>query len=149
MRTLNVRLAAICCVVVVLLGGGMHLLHGFQVHRKAGALKDASLRAEEEKDLREAIRLLENYVALVPKDRKEQLHLGLLYATQPNATSPPFNARTAFIKLEELLRTAEGTLSRDELDEARRKLVDMAILIGATRRRNAPQVLDARNSRRP
>ena len=93
MRTLNVRLAAICCVVVVLLGGGMHLLHGFQVHRKAGGLKDASLRAEEEKDLREAIRLLENYVALVPKDRKEQLHLGLLYATQPNATSPPFNAR--------------------------------------------------------
>ena len=60
MRTLNVRFAAICCVVVVLLGGDVHLLHGFQVHRQAGQLKVASVRAEEEKDLREAIRLLES-----------------------------------------------------------------------------------------
>ena len=49
MRTLNVRLAAICLVVVVLLGGGVHLLHGFQVRRQADALKVASERAEEEK----------------------------------------------------------------------------------------------------
>ena len=33
-------------VVVVLLGGGVHLLHGFQVHRQADALKVASERAE-------------------------------------------------------------------------------------------------------
>ena len=104
MRTFNVRLAAICIVSVVLLGGGVHLLHGVQVRRQADALrtasereeaaaaahkaaadneadapKAASEREEQEKNYREAIRLLESYVALVPKDRKEQLHLGLLY----------------------------------------------------------------------
>ena len=103
MRTFNVRLASFCIVSVVLLGGGVHFLHAFQVRRQADALrvasereeaaaaahkaaaekeadvlKAASEREEQEKNYREAIRHLENYVALVPKDRKEQLHLGLL-----------------------------------------------------------------------
>jgi len=123
MRTLNVRLAAICLVVMVLLGGGVHLLHGFQVHRQAEALKVASERAEEAKNLTEAIRLLESYVALMPKDRKEQLHLGMLYAEKPNP-------RAAFGKLEEVLRTADDSLSPEDLRKARRKLVDMALRIG-------------------
>ena len=46
----------------------MHLLHGFQLRRQADALKIASGRAEEGKNLDEAIHYLESYVALVPKD---------------------------------------------------------------------------------
>jgi len=108
MRTLNVRLAIICCVVALLLGAGVHLLYGFQHRRLADASKAASERAEDkyrenkkasekaevEKNLEEAIhlkteadknldeanRLLQNYVALKPQDRKALLHLGLLFA---------------------------------------------------------------------
>ena len=38
MRSLNVRLAAICLAVIVLLSGGIHLLHYIQVGRKADFL---------------------------------------------------------------------------------------------------------------
>ena len=122
MRTLNLRLAAICLVVVVLLSGGVHLLHGFQVGRQAGAFKVASQRAEAAKNLNEAIRLLEYYITLVPKDRQQQLHLGLLYAKV-------FNARGAFVELEEVLRTADASLSPEDLREARRKLVDVFLMM--------------------
>ena len=39
------------------------------------------------------------------------------------------NARAAFIKLEEVLRTDDGSLPPEEFHKARRKLVDMAILM--------------------
>ena len=123
MRTLNVRLTATCLVVVVLLGGCVHLLHGFQVRRQANALRVASERAEEARDLDETIRHLESYVALVPQDRQAQLHLGMLYAEK-------LNVRAAFVKLEEVLRTADGSIPPEDLRKARRKLVDMALRIG-------------------
>ena len=59
----------------------------------------------------------------MPKDRKAQLHLGLLYAEK-------LDARAAFVKLEEVLRTADDSIAPEELRKARRKLVDMAMLIG-------------------
>ncbi|MGO9107808.1 MAG: tetratricopeptide repeat protein, partial [Thermoguttaceae bacterium] len=264
MRTLNVRLAAICLVVVVLLGGGVHLLHGFQLRRQANALRIASERAEadflvlklrnacdearkslarpgaltvvsesaeeqkklraadgknldeaiarleryvrkkskdpdgpldlglsaEGESLKEAIRHLESYVALAPKDRKEQLHLGLLYAERleargekpdsreekPDAraassklaeisgavddsSSPAelceklrqgllnvnairggaesrysygrsFNPIAAYATLEDVLRTAADTLPQEDVRKARRKLAEVAMLIG-------------------
>ncbi len=202
MHTLNVRLAAICLVVVVVLGGGVHLLHGFQVHRQADALKVASKGAEdaftklqtacdtlagptselkkleeqekprgtvekerddaiqvlesyvgpeanrkellrlgrvaEDKNLDEATRLLDSYLRLIPKDQKEQLHIGLLYAEKPDSHATfviyprivrAKNPRAAFFKLEEILRTTEGALSEEELRTARRTLVDMAIQV--------------------
>ena len=91
----------------------------------------------EEKNLDEAIRLLESYLRLVPKDRKEQLHLGLLYAEKPDDAASSLrrdvrvkNPSAAFITLEEVLRTADDSLSQEELHKARRKLVDMAMLVG-------------------
>jgi len=120
MRTLNVRLAVICFVVVVVMGGGVHLLHGFQVRRQAYAIQKASETAEEGKDLKEAIRLLDNFLTLQPTDREARLHLGLLHART-------FNVRAACVELEEVLR-ASGVLSEDKVREARRKLVDMLIM---------------------
>jgi len=141
MRSLNVRLAAICCVVVLLLGGGVHLLHGFQLRRQADALKAASERAEEEyrkapetadgeKSLGEAIRLLGTYVGLKEHDSQAHLRLGLLLAEQPTADSLPYNARSACFKLEEVLRTSDSALSPEDLHKARKKLVDMSKLVG-------------------
>jgi tetratricopeptide (TPR) repeat protein len=123
MRTFNVGLASICLVVVMLFSGGVHLLHGFQVRRQADALRVASERAEEEKNFSEAVRHLETYVSLVPSDRKAQLRLGLLYADN-------LNALPAVKNLEEVLRTSDGSLPQEDLHKARRKLVDMAMLVG-------------------
>ena len=123
MRTLNFRLAAICLVAVVVLAVGVHFLHGFQVGRnRALAFKLASQRAEAERNINEAIHHLVSYLELVPADHKEQLHLGLLYAER-------LNAPAAFAKLEEVVRTDDGTLSPEDLRNARRKLVDMAMMI--------------------
>jgi tetratricopeptide (TPR) repeat protein len=111
MPTLNVRLAAIIMISLIVLGGGVHLLHGFQVGRQASALKTASEKYEEEskealksaesidpkekdpqkaedrkaaltkgeKDRAEAIRLLRDYVRLVPHDRGAEIKLAFLF----------------------------------------------------------------------
>ena len=130
MRTLNVRLAAICLSAVVLSGGGVHALHEFQVYRHAKALRVASERAEEEKNFTEAVRLLNSYVRLMPKDREAELHLGLLYAHSDSPSSPPLNAVAAVLTLEDVLRKADSSLSQEDLRKARRRLVDIAPRIG-------------------
>ena len=48
MPTLNVRLTAILMISLVIAGGGVHLLHGYQVGRKAQALKDTSKKYEDD-----------------------------------------------------------------------------------------------------
>ena len=123
MRTFNVRPAAVGLVVLAIAFAGLQPLDGFQYSPQAEALKAAAARAEKDKNLDEAIRALETHVGLAPKDRKAQLHLGLLYAEKRDA-------RHAFITLEEVLRTADGSIPKKELYKARRKLVDMAMLIG-------------------
>ena len=42
-------------------------------------------RVAEDKNLDEATRLLDSYLRLIPKDQKEQLHIGLLYAEKPDS----------------------------------------------------------------
>ena len=200
MRTLNLRLAAICLMVIVLFSGGVHLLHGFQVHRKANALRVASERANEafeklrdawdlvrdsmvradtskaaserveelarllaaeekdpeevirqlqtlprkellrlgtvakEKNLAEAIRLLQIYVALEGKDIEQKLHLGLMFAEKPDPKFEfGYNPRAAFNRLEEVFRTDEATLATlppDDVRQARLTLVHMAMQVG-------------------
>jgi tetratricopeptide (TPR) repeat protein len=137
MQTLNVRLAAICVVAVALLGGGVHLLHGFQVRRQAVALRVASERAEEETHLDEAVRQLRGYVFLEPTDIPAQLRLGQLYAQKADAALKASdvaalrgNADAAFTMLEKVLRTADDSVPQDDLRKARRKAAEMALLIG-------------------
>ena len=122
MPTFNVRLAAIILVVFAIVGGGVHLLHGFQVGRQAVALKAASEHAENEKNLNEAIRLLQDYVSLVPTDRAAELHLGVLYADVRNP-------QAAYAYLEEGLRRADASVKPEDVRLARRKLVDVAVVL--------------------
>jgi tetratricopeptide (TPR) repeat protein len=152
MPTLNVRLAAIIIIGVVVVGGSVHLLHGFQVGRQAQSLKLASEAAEKEreaalekaekatspeektafrndsgKDLAEAIRLLRDYVKLVRRDHGAELHLGLLLAEAGQL-------RAAYDALEEGLRNWDESappLSPEKVREARWKLVkEVALKIG-------------------
>ena len=151
MPTLNVRLAAILLVSVIIVGGGVHLLHGFQVGRQANALKVASERAEKDrtealakaasattadektdaksdaaKDLADAVKLLRDYVFL-SRDRRAELHLGTLYVESGML-------RQACDCLEEGLRKSDDAkppLSPDEIREARWKLAkDVELKMG-------------------
>src|SRR3954454_19256687 len=64
MRRLNLVFLAVLLVVVALLGGGMHLVHGFQVRRNASAFLDRAHRAEAKNDLETAEESLGQYLNL-------------------------------------------------------------------------------------
>ena len=62
MRRLNLVFLAILLAVVAVFGGGMHLVHGFQVQRNASALLDRARRAEAGNDLEKAEQSLSQYL---------------------------------------------------------------------------------------
>jgi tetratricopeptide (TPR) repeat protein len=68
MRRLNLVFLAILLAASVLLGGGVHLLHGFQVRRNASALLERARRAEADKDLPKAEQVLSQYLNLERED---------------------------------------------------------------------------------
>src|SRR5690242_10742982 len=68
MRQLNLVFLAVLLVTVALLGGGMHLLHEFQVRRNASSLLDRARRAETDNDLEKAERALGQYLNLERED---------------------------------------------------------------------------------
>ncbi len=152
MPTLNVRLAAILLVCLAVVGGGVHLLHGYQIGRQSQALKRASERAEENhkadlakaaaatkaeekaadrtdaaKNLVDAIRLLRDYASLNRRDVGAELHLATLYVEAGQL-------RGAFDAFEDGLRhvdDAQPPLTAEEISAVRWKLVkEVAIRIG-------------------
>jgi tetratricopeptide (TPR) repeat protein len=153
MPTLNLRLTAILVISLMVVGGGVHLLHGFQVGRQAHALKIASetyeedskaaikkaesatdpevkksARIEGEKDLFEAIRLLNDYVRLVPRDRGAEIHLGLLFIDARQL-------KPAFDRLEDALRSTDKSVppvAPEDVRNARLRLAkDVAMKLGS------------------
>src|SRR5205823_4763633 len=64
MRRLNLVFLTVLVVVVALLGGGLHVVHGYQVWRNASALKDHARRAEADNDLETAEQSLGQYLNL-------------------------------------------------------------------------------------
>ena len=68
MRRLNLVFVSVLLVAVVLFGGGMHLVHGFQMQRNASALLDRARRAEAANDLAKAEESLSWYLNLRPED---------------------------------------------------------------------------------
>jgi tetratricopeptide (TPR) repeat protein len=68
MRRLNLVFLAILLVAAALLGGGVQLLHGFQVRRNASALLDRARQAEADHDLEKAEQALQAYLNLERED---------------------------------------------------------------------------------
>ena len=63
-RRLNLAFLATLFATVAVLGGGMHLVHGFQMQRNASALLDRARRAEAGNDLGKAEQSLSEYLNL-------------------------------------------------------------------------------------
>ena len=67
-RRLNVKFLILLLIASALLGGGVHLLHGFQQGRSAGGLLRRAEQAERRGDLAGAETYLSRYLAFRPDD---------------------------------------------------------------------------------
>ncbi len=114
MKTIDLRFCLIASVIVLVLGGGLHLLHGFQIQRHAGFFLDQADAALEEEDVGEAIAALERYLDLRPRDADAVARLGTVLADASRH-------RRAFVTLEKALRLDPTR------DEVRRRLVEVAL----------------------
>ena len=68
MRRLDLVFLAVLMIGAAALGGGVHLVHGFQIRRNASALLDRARRAESAADLAKAEESLRSYLKLRPQD---------------------------------------------------------------------------------
>ena len=117
MKTINIRFLMILLVCALVLGGAVHLLHGYQIRRYGrGFLREAQ-RAKEQNRPGEAVRHLTFYVSLFPEDADALAELGLLLADLSRY-------RQAFNRLEQVLRREPDRL------EVRRRLVAVAMELG-------------------
>lgn len=119
MRVINLRLLLIAVVVLLVIGGGVHLLHSFQVQRNADFFLDQAEKAAKAGKPGEQAQNLQWYLKLVPDDVEATSQLGLVLADLvPRADRPAYD-------------TLEKALRLDPANTvARRRQVDVAIRLG-------------------
>ncbi|MGO9110050.1 MAG: tetratricopeptide repeat protein [Thermoguttaceae bacterium] len=129
MRTLNVKRTVILLVVVIVVAGSTQLLHSYQLRRNSALIKKQATEAWKDKDnpsrVSDAIKLMNAYLVLEPKDYEAREELGQWYAESgrfANASST----------LEELLRVFEkqNPPNLPKMQEVRRKLIEAAMAQG-------------------
>ena len=138
MRTLNVRLAAILLVISVVFGGGVYLLHGYQIKKNASMfLKQADIEEErakkaaeegnswlKQKALKDVVRCLGWYVRLMPDEVEVRERLGMILAEW----SEDVDAENRGRLFQQAFGLLEATVGMDpERNDARRQLVKMAM----------------------
>ncbi len=120
-RVLNFGFLIGLGVVSVVLVGTVHVVHGWQVKRHAGALMELGRAAQEAGDLKGAKDYLARYVGLAPGDVGALSDYGLLL---DQTHSGPRQARQVFMVYEDVLR-ADPTR-----EEIRRRQVEIAMEAG-------------------
>src|SRR4051794_25863324 len=75
-RRLNIKFTIILIVVAGILGGTVHLVHGYQVRRNARVLLTRGLKAEEAGDLGQAANYLQRYLGFAPGDDEALIRYG-------------------------------------------------------------------------
>ncbi len=120
-RVLNFGFLGALCVVSVVLVGTVHVVHGWQVKRHAGALRDLGRTAQETGDLKAARDYFARYVGLMPKDIGALSDYGLLL---DQTHAGPRQARQVFMIYEDVLR-ADPTR-----EEIRRRQIEIAMEAG-------------------
>ncbi len=120
-RKVRVGLVSLLLASCVLLGGGIHLLHGYQVRRNAAAFLERADAAEKEGDLRKAADYLRRYIALHPDDLEQLARLELMRA---DLAETPRQKLQATFRLAAVLRKAPQRV------DVRRKLAELQLQIG-------------------
>jgi predicted Zn-dependent protease len=125
MKRRKLNLPFLLCLVAGLVLGAplVHLVHGYQVRRSAGALLDRADRAEQEGRLSGALDYLRRYLGFRPNDSEVLARYALLLADKQVATTPRATLRALFA-LDAALRQAP------DRQDVRRKAVDLALRLG-------------------
>src|SRR5690348_8302106 len=136
-RTLNVKLLAGLLVAIALLGGGVHLVHGFQEKRNAGDLLRKADQAERKGDLEQDEKYLSRYLAFRPDDDDALARYALLLDKRNTSGK---NRVRVLLALEESLRRADNpddALRRN----VRRRIAELAMTPELGRYRDAEENL--------
>jgi tetratricopeptide (TPR) repeat protein len=120
-RTINYKAVLILLACGVALGAGVHVVHGFQVRRNAGALLEQAKVAEQEGRPAEAADALEQYVSLTPDDTDALARYGTLLR---QAARTPQDLVRAFLVLEQALRRDAGRA------DVRRQVAELGVRFG-------------------
>ncbi len=121
MRRLNLVFLAVLLVVVAAFGGGMHLMHGFQMQRNASALLERARRAEAGNDLEKAEQSLREYLNLKREDGPAWEWFARVVDHQ---SSERRRADRSFLVHEEALRYNSGNVKLE------RRCADLALELG-------------------
>jgi tetratricopeptide (TPR) repeat protein len=116
-RRVNLRVLALLVLSLTVLGGTLYGLHQIQVRRCAGYFLERAQQAKSDGDTEGAVRLLEQYLSLVPDDPDAMAELGLLLADR----APGWRA---YKLLEASVRHRPGRT------DVHRKLAELAIKLG-------------------
>jgi predicted Zn-dependent protease len=116
-KQINLKAVLILAGSLIGLGVGVHLVHGVQLRRNAGALLEEADRQEKEGQGKQAAATLKQYVGFVPEDNNARARLALLLN---KLAARPREKIVAFLALDDVLR-------RDpNLPELRRKAAALA-----------------------
>ena len=138
-RTLNIKLLIGLLVATALLGGGVHLVHGFQDKRNAGALLKRADQAERRGNLEQDEKYLNRYLVLRPDDANTMARYALLLDKRD--TSGKNRVRVLTVLEQALMRMPDedDALRRD----VRRKAADLAMTPELGRYQDAREHLEA------
>lgn len=121
MPTINRRLLLRLFIVVVLLGAGLFALHSVQAERATDALRWQAERAAEMGKPDKAILYLQQYLELRPGDHEAALRFATMILKRGRGQK---ELASALFLYERVLREAP------QLDDVRRKLLDICLLLG-------------------
>jgi tetratricopeptide (TPR) repeat protein len=139
-RTLNVKLILGLLVAIALLGGGVHLVHGFQEKRSSGELLRRAEAAEKKGDLETNEKILNRYLVFRPDDAAALAKYGLLLARRDDDAGR--RRVQALAILEQALARGLETDRDDALRrEALRKAADLAMTLAVPRYKDAEEHL--------
>jgi tetratricopeptide (TPR) repeat protein len=132
-RTLNVKLLAGLLTATAVLGGSVHLVHGFQEGRNAGSLLKRADKEEQKENLAEVEKYLSRYLVYRPDDANAIARYGLLLDKLGTSARNPVRVLTV---LEQAIRRAPDP-NDDLCRAARRKAVDLEMMPGLGRYKEA------------
>lgn len=122
-KRINLRFALYLMLTVAALATGTHFLHGYQVRRNAGTLKERARQYQEQGDLSKAAEYFGQYLGLNPADFDALAQYGLVLADDKLAKTPQNRARA--------LATLERALVRNPgRQDVRRRAVQVAMSLG-------------------
>jgi tetratricopeptide (TPR) repeat protein len=123
-RQVNLKFLLVLIIAVAAAGTAVHFVHGYQVERQAGALKEQAERAIADKDPATAIPLLQRYLGFRPGDTDTLEEYGTLLADEGEKAGDVRMLRLAVAAFEEVLR------QDPERKAVRRRQVDVALEAG-------------------